>query len=102
MKIYNSPMDAIKAYSAGSTNGVGNARFSSQVQGGAPVQSSDKVDISSSVKLMQDIHQAISKAPDVRMDKVKDIESSIEKGIYKADLTVVAQKLLSPNISDRI
>ncbi len=66
-------MDAIMAYSAAFSNGVRQRRFSSQVQGGAPVQSSDKVDISEFGQAHAGIHKAISKATDVRMDKLKDL-----------------------------
>lgn len=101
MKVHNSPIDLIKAYTTSAAAGV-------QSKGQQPssqnreTPSLDRVDISSAVKLMQDIQRAVSQAPDVRTDKVQHIEAMIEKGIYKADLTVVAEKLLSPNISDRI
>ncbi|MCK7471763.1 MAG: hypothetical protein MZU95_14040 [Desulfomicrobium escambiense] len=36
------------------------------------------------------------------LDKVREVETEIEKGLYKPDLTVVADKPLSPNISDGI
>jgi anti-sigma28 factor (negative regulator of flagellin synthesis) len=51
---------------------------------------------------MQDIYKAVSDTPDIRTDKVKDIETKINKGTYKPDMSLVADKLLSPNMSDRI
>jgi len=102
MKIYNTPIDAIKAYTTGSAQGVQPVRTSQQSQANSTAHTSDKVDISTAVKLMQDIHQAIKEAPEVRVEKVAQVEAAITSGTYKADLTVVAQKLLSPNISDRI
>jgi len=92
----------MKAYSTGAAGGVQSSKGSPQASQNRDKTSFDRVDISGAVKLMQDIHRAVMDAPDVRMDKVRDVEDKIEKGIYRADLTVVAEKLLSPNISDRI
>lgn len=103
MKINNTPnTEALKAYGAGSLQGVHPLRESPTSARNQQAPSSDRVDISSTVKLMQDIHKAVAEAPDMRMDKVRDVETKIDKGLYKADLTVVADKLLSHNISDRI
>lgn len=103
MKITITPnTEALKAYGTQSLQG---ARSNRESQGSATNQqvlSSDRVNISSAVKLMQDIQKAVEEAPDVRMDKVRDVEERIAKGIYRPDLSVVADKLLSPNISDRI
>ncbi|HPI94010.1 MAG TPA: flagellar biosynthesis anti-sigma factor FlgM [Deltaproteobacteria bacterium] len=103
MKINNTPTtEALKAYGAQSLHRVDPYKESSNSTKNQQLLSSDKVNISSTVKLMQDIQKAVEDAPDIRTDKVRDVETKIEKGIYKADLTVVADKLLSPNISDRI
>jgi negative regulator of flagellin synthesis FlgM len=103
MKVNNTPTpEALKAYNAQSLPRVQPYQEQSNSTKNPQMPSSDKVDISSTVKLMQDIHKAVADAPDIRMDKVKDVEARIDKGTYKADLTVVAGKLLSHNISDRI
>ena len=105
MKINNtSNTDALKAYNTQSLQGVHRYKdkdsdTTSKTNGAA---SSDKVNISSTVKFMQDIHKAVSDSPDIRTDKVKDIETKINKGTYKPDMSLVADKLLSPNMSDRI
>lgn len=103
MKINNTPnTEALKSYGAQSLQGIHANKESQNSIKNQQLPSSDRVNISSTVKLMQDIRKAVDEAPDVRMDKVQDVEAKIEKGIYKADLTIVADKLLSPNISDRI
>ncbi|MCU0576713.1 MAG: flagellar biosynthesis anti-sigma factor FlgM [Desulfobacterota bacterium] len=103
MKINCTPnTEALKAYGAQSLQGVHSYKESPNNTKNHQLPSSDKVNISSAVKLLQDIQKAIADAPDVRMDKVREVETKIEKGLYKPDLTVVADKLLSPNISDRI
>ena len=105
MKINNtSNTDALKAYSTQSMQGVQRYKdkdpdTTSKTNGAA---SSDKVNISSTVKFMQDIYKAVSDTPDVRTDKVQDIEKKINNGTYESDLSLVADKLLSPNMSNRI
>jgi flagellar biosynthesis anti-sigma factor FlgM len=105
MKINNTPnTDALKAYNQQSLQGVHLNKDKESTNNSKPTGAplSDKVNISSTVKLMQDVIKSVSEAPDVRTDKVNEIQTKIEKGLYKPDLNVVADKLLSPNISDRI
>lgn len=103
MKINNTPnTEALKAYNAQTLQGVQPYKEPPSGAKQNTASAFDKVNISGSVKLMQDIQKAVAETPDIRMDKVQEVEARIEKGIYKADLTVVAEKLLSPNISDRI
>jgi len=52
--------------------------------------------------MYQDIREAAIDAPDIRLDKVNDIEQRIATGTYKPDYGVIADKLLSPNISSKI
>jgi flagellar biosynthesis anti-sigma factor FlgM len=105
MKINNTTSpDALKAYNQQSLQGVhlNKDKESANALKSSTALSSDRVNISSTVKLMQDIVKAVSETPDTRADKVKEITSKIENGLYKPDLSVIADKLLSPNISDRI
>ncbi len=102
MKINNSTnIEALKAYGATaserphSTRETGEAR-----QGSASII--DKINISSKVKMFQDIRQAALDAPDIRADKINDIEQRIANGTYSADFGAIADKLLSPNISSKI
>jgi len=105
MKINNmSNPEALKAYNSNSLQGV-HLNKDKESAGPAKANSaptSDKVNISSTVKLMQDIHKAVTEAPDIRTDKVNEVRSKIDKNNYKPDLNVVADKLLSPNMNDRI
>ena len=105
MKINTTNTDAIKAYIAQSAQGVQINNKDKDIANTAKpnaAPTADKVNISSTVRLMKDILTAVNESPDIRPDKINEVETKIEKGAYKPDLTVVADKLLSPNISDRI
>lgn len=102
MKINNSNnLEAIKAYGVTSTE---QSQFTKE-QGGK-IQSSltikDKIDISSKVKMFQDIRQAALEASDIRTEKIKDIEKKISSGTYEPDYNVIADKLISQSISAKI
>ncbi len=105
MKINNTTNpEALKAYNQHSLQGV---QLNKEKESATATQTNvapafDKVNISSTVKLMQDIIKAANESPDIRPDKIREVQTQIDKGTYKADLNVVADKLLSPNISDRI
>jgi len=105
MKINTPNTEALKAYTSQSTQNVqpinrDKESASSSKAGSAPT--ADRVNISSTVRLMRDIVTAVNETPDIRPEKVKEVSSKIENGIYEPDLNAVAGKLLSPNISDRI
>ena len=105
MKINTSNTDAIKAYISQSAQGVQLNNKNKEIANDTKANttpSADRVNISSTVALMKDILTAVKESPDIRSDKVNEVQAKIEKGTYKPDLTVVADKLLSPNISDRI
>jgi negative regulator of flagellin synthesis FlgM len=105
MKINTSNTDAIKAYVAQSAQGVQLNNKDKEIANAVKpnvAPTADRVNISSTVRLMKDILTAINESPDIRPNKVREVETKIEKGTYQPDLTVVADKLLSPNISDRI
>jgi flagellar biosynthesis anti-sigma factor FlgM len=105
MKINTPNTDAMKAYISQSAQGVQLNKKDKEIANTAKpnaAPTTDRVNISSTVSLMKDILTAVKESPDIRPGKVNEVETKIEKGIYKPDLTVVADKLLSPNISDRI
>lgn len=63
----------------------------------APVKNAspkDRVDISSRSKEIADILSAINQLPDVRTDKVQEIQKSVEAGTYSVDPSKVADKIL--------
>jgi negative regulator of flagellin synthesis FlgM len=102
MKINNTPNpEALKAYTNNSVANVQQYRDTAQGAKPAPA-TADKVDISSTVKLFQDIQRAVLESPDIRTDKVKDVETKIAQGTYNPDYNKIADKLLSPDISSRI
>lgn len=54
----------------------------------------DKVEISSLGKDLQIAKQAVSEAPDVRMEKIADIKSRMEQGTYHVSAEMFADKML--------
>ncbi len=103
MKIHNmSNPDALKAYGANSAQRTQEVRNPENKQHGSTVSLQDKVDISSKVRMFQDIKTAALDAPDIRTEKVEQIEQQISTGTYRPDYSVVADKLLSPDVNLRI
>lgn len=62
----------------------------------------DKVDLSSKVQQIQTIDKAVEASPDIRPDKIAEAEQKIKDGSYQADYALIADKLLSSDISARI
>jgi flagellar biosynthesis anti-sigma factor FlgM len=105
MKINTSNTDAMKAYMSQSAQSVqlnNKDKELANVTKPNAAPTADRVNISSTVRLMKDILAAVNESPDIRYGKVNEVETKLENGTYKPDLTLVADKLLSPNISDRI
>jgi negative regulator of flagellin synthesis FlgM len=105
MKINTSNTDAIKAYKSQSAQGVQINHTDKKTENPTKPNTSpgvDRVNISSTVSLMKDILTAVKESPDIRTDKVDAVAAKIEKGAYNPDLNAVADKLLSPNMSERI
>jgi negative regulator of flagellin synthesis FlgM len=102
MKINNSNnIEALKAYStAAAERPQRTAETGERQTNSASIQ--DKINISSKVKMYQDIKNAVFDAPDIRADKVRDIEQKLSSGTYSPDYNAIADKLLSPNISSKI
>lgn len=102
MKINNNTnIEALKAYGATASERPQLTRETAgSKQGSGSII--DKINISSKVKMYQDIRQAALDAPEIRTDKVNDIEHKIANGSYSPDYNAIADKLLSPNISAKI
>ncbi len=106
MKI-NDPtsLEHLKAYNANTAKKVGSSA-GADVNGtslhGIHGAIRDRVDISDNVQLLVKIKDAVDKSPDIRMDKVRNIQEKLAKGEYKPDFNAIADKLLSPDISKRI
>jgi negative regulator of flagellin synthesis FlgM len=71
------------------------------VNGGATI-ATEKVDLSTKAKELQQIRQILDQIPDVREDKVKELKERIESGNYAVDSGKVAAKMLGESIIDTI
>ena len=97
----NGNIEALKAYGAAAAEKTQRpADSGGQQKNATTIQ--DKINISSKVKMYQDIKEAALDAPDIRMDKVNEVANKIANGTYKPDYGAIADKLLSPNISSKI
>lgn len=70
------------------------------VQKAAPSQAvasegTDKVDISASSRSFAIAMKAVQEAPEIRTDRVKELQESIKNGTYKVDARTLADKILS-------
>jgi len=103
MKINNTVTpEALKAYGSQAAQQSQASSDSSRVQPGSTVSIQDKVDISSKVRMFQDIKKTALDAPDIRTEKVNELGHKIHSGTYRPDYTLVADKLLSSDISLKI
>jgi negative regulator of flagellin synthesis FlgM len=103
MKINNTiNPDALKAYGSNAAQRPQSINESGNNKPNSTISIQDKVDISSKVRMFQDIKKAALEAPDIRMEKVNDIEKKLASGTYKPDFTLVADKLLSTDINFKI
>jgi negative regulator of flagellin synthesis FlgM len=97
----NNNIEALKAYGAAAAEKPQRNVESGEAQkSSTPIQ--DKINISSKVKMFQDIKEAAIDAPDIRKEKVNEIAEKIDSGTYRPDYGAIADKLLSPNISSKI
>jgi flagellar biosynthesis anti-sigma factor FlgM len=102
MKINNTTnLEAIKAYGTNAAEPSHATREAGEKKHNT-ISIQDKINISSKVKMFQDIKQAALDAPDIRIEKIEDAQQKIDSGTYRADYTVIADKLLSHNISAKI
>ena len=60
----------------------------------------EKVDLSTQAKDIQLAKNALSKLPDVREEKVQEIKSQVEKGIYSVSGEKIAGKMVGESIVD--
>ena len=64
--------------------------------------STDKVNISSKAKVVQQIRKEIDSLPDVRANKVEEAKKAIELGTYNIKGEKVAAKMIGESIVDSI
>lgn len=79
-------MQVNQLYKASKTKKQGEAQKTSG-------KTSDTLELSSFAKELQIAKQAVSEAPDVRMDKVDALKSAINSGTYDLSMDRLAQKL---------
>jgi len=93
--------EIFKAYSANAPEQTTTRNDAARRPQSAATGLQDKVNISNKVQQMQEIDQVVQAAPDVRADKIAELEQKLNNGTYQADYGTIADKLLSPDLSAR-
>lgn len=62
----------------------------------------DKVSLSANAKDLQVAKEAMALSPDVRTDKVYEVQSAIQSGSYKIDAQQVADKIIGFSIDQMV
>ena len=75
------------------------ARRGAYREAGDSVVSRDGLQVSPFAREMANISQELSKIPDVRDDKVKDLKRQIDEGTYNPDIRALAGRLLWAGIN---
>ncbi|HOW57368.1 MAG TPA: flagellar biosynthesis anti-sigma factor FlgM [Smithellaceae bacterium] len=60
----------------------------------------EKVDLSTQAKTIQQIKEVLSGVPDVREEKVQEIKSQVQQGIYEINGDKIAEKMVAESIID--
>lgn len=68
--------------------------------GAAAVKPEETVDLSTMARDIQQAKVEVSKAPDVREEKVQEIKSQVEKGTYNVSGEQIANKMVGESIID--
>jgi negative regulator of flagellin synthesis FlgM len=71
-----------------------------QANGGAVSSPSERVDLSTTAKDIQQLKDALSKLPDVREEKVQEVQRMLKDGTYKIDADQIAGKMVGESILD--
>lgn len=81
-----------------------NAPESNSAKAAAPKQTApeDKVSLSGNARDLQVAQEGISLAPDVRTDRVQEVQSAVQQGTYKVDAQQVAEKIIGFSIDQMI
>jgi len=93
--------EVYKAYNANAAEQALPKNETVRRQQGAATGLLDKVNISNKVQQMREIDQAVEASPDVRADKIAEVEQKLKTCTYQADYGIIADKLLSPDLSAR-
>jgi negative regulator of flagellin synthesis FlgM len=60
--------------------------------------SSDKVSLSEQAREISELKGLIGEIPDIRRDKVEDVQKALDTGTYNLDSLKIAQKILEEEI----
>jgi negative regulator of flagellin synthesis FlgM len=71
-----------------------------ETQQGISSPLTERVDLSTKAKDIQQIKQIIDQTPDVRAEKVQEIKHQIETGSYNVNAEKVAEKMVSESLID--
>ena len=95
MKIYNNNINKIKTYSA-EAQSKRKIKKSSQLDSveRSNVDKTDKISLSKGAVEFTKFKEILSSLPDVRNDKVAELQASIQNGTYHVESEEVADKLL--------
>lgn len=70
--------------------------------GGSAAAVTEKVDLSSRAKDIQQVRQILEDIPDVREDKVAELKRQIDNGTYQVNADKIAEKMVSESLIDLI
>ncbi len=71
-----------------------------QANGGAVSLPSERVDLSTAAKDIQQLKDALSKLPDVREEKVQEVQKMLKEGTYNVSADQIAGKMVGESILD--
>lgn len=62
----------------------------------------DKVSLSASARDLQVAQDAMALAPEIRTDRVQEVQSAVQSGNYKVDAQQVADKIIGFSIDEMV
>jgi negative regulator of flagellin synthesis FlgM len=71
-----------------------------QTQSGTVSLPSEKVDLSTTAREIQQLKDAVSKLPDVREAKIQEVQQMLKDGTYKVGADQIAAKMVGESILD--
>lgn len=66
-----------------------------------PSDAADKVDISDRARLVHKVRAELAKVPEVREERVRELQKAVEQGTYHVSSEEVAEKMLGRVLGDR-
>jgi negative regulator of flagellin synthesis FlgM len=78
----------------------GPAADKAAVEHARPVGQADQVVLSARARKMQAAHEAVTRMPDVDLDKVARIKAQVQKGTYSVDGEQTAARMLAESLLD--